>query len=50
MSVAKRQAFAASQELARGILIFNRVYFRQSRTLGFKLAKQVFGRRDLTAT
>ena len=50
MSVAKRQAFAASQELARGILIFNRVYFRPSRTLGFKLAKQVFGWPNLRAT
>ena len=50
MSVAKRQVFAASQKLARGILISNRVYFRQSRTLGFKLAKQVFGRPNLRAT
>ena len=50
MSVAKRQVLATSQELARGILIFNRVYFRQSRTLGFKLAKQVFGRPNLRAT
>ena len=49
MSVAKRQVFSASQELARGILIFNRVYFRQSRTPGFKLAKQVFGRPNLRA-
>ena len=50
MSVAKRQVLAASQELARGILIFNRVYFRHSRTLGFKLAKQVFARPNLRAT
>ena len=50
MIVTKRQVFAASQELSRCILVFNRVYFRQSRTLGFKLAKQVFGRPNLRAT